>query len=93
MRDASLPLAAITITVRTAAQRNMAQVTVQDAGPGLDSANVDRIFDPFFTTKTKGIGLGLAISRALIEGHGGQLWVDTEAGPGATFHFTVPFAS
>ncbi len=93
MRDAGVPLAKITITVRTMAGRNMAQVTVQDSGPGLDAETAHRIFEPFFTTKPTGIGLGLAISRALVEAHGGQMWADMEtAGSGATFHFTLPFA-
>lgn len=82
----------ITITVRLAAEKNMVQVTVRDSGPGLDAETVQRIFDPFFTTKPKGLGLGLAISRALIEAHGGQLWADLKNSPGATFHFTLPFA-
>ncbi len=93
MRGAGVPAAAITITVRTMAGRNMAQLTVQDSGPGLAAETAHRVFEPFFTTKPKGIGLGLAISRALIEAHGGQLWADLENGPGATFHFTLPFAS
>lgn len=92
MRDAGVPTAAITITVRTAAGRDMAQVTVRDSGPGLDAETAQRIFEPFFSTKTDGVGLGLAISRALIEAHGGQLWAELESGPGATFHFTLPFA-
>ncbi len=93
MRSAGVAEAAIIIRVKTAAERHLAQVTVQDSGPGLDAATVDRIFEPFFTTKPQGIGLGLAISRALIEAHGGQLWADPAAGPGATFHLTLPFAS
>ncbi|MFC5300352.1 PAS domain S-box protein [Azospira restricta] len=93
MRGAGVPTAAITIRVRTLAGQSMAHVTVQDSGPGLDTEMAHRIFEPFFTTKQHGIGLGLAISRALIEAHGGQLWADPDAGPGATFHFTLPFAS
>lgn len=93
MRGAGVPLAAITITVRTMAGSDAARVTIQDSGPGLDRKTVHRVFEPFYSTKPKGIGLGLAISRALIEAHGGQLWADIEHGPGATFHFTVPFAS
>lgn len=97
MRHAGVEDAAITITVRTRIGRSnmgerMVQVTVQDCGPGLDAETAHRIFDPFFTTKTDGVGLGLAISRALIEAHDGQLWADVEAGPGATFHFILPFA-
>jgi len=93
MRTAGVPAEAITITVQTVAGENMAQVTVQDSGPGLDAKTAHRIFEPFFTTKSAGIGLGLAISRALIEVHGGRLWADMKTGPGATFHFTLPFAS
>ena len=92
MREADVPTSAITVKVQTTASRNMVQVTVQDSGPGLDDNTAKRIFEPFFTTKPGGIGLGLAISRSLIEANGGQLWVDPDDGPGATFHFTLPFA-
>lgn len=92
-REAGVPTSTIKITVRTTTGKSMAEVTVQDNGPGLDAATARRIFEPFYTTKPEGIGLGLAISRALIEAHGGQLWADPEAGPGATFRFTLPFAS
>jgi C4-dicarboxylate-specific signal transduction histidine kinase len=82
------------IKIKTAEAGNMAQVTVQDGGPGLDEETAMRIFDPFFTTKPHGMGLGLAISRALIEALGGKLWTDpTKSTPGATFHFTLPFSS
>jgi len=92
IRDAGVSSGGITITVRTAAAGNSAQVMVRDNGPGLDRETAKRIFEPFFTTKPEGIGLGLTISRALVEAHGGQLWVDSEPGSGATFHLTVPFA-
>ncbi|MBS1156755.1 MAG: hypothetical protein H6R07_2679 [Proteobacteria bacterium] len=93
MRSTGMPMSSITIKVKTMHEKKMAQVTVQDSGPGLDTEMANRIFEPFFTTKPKGIGLGLAISRALIEAHGGQLWADMDTGPGATFHFNLPFAS
>jgi two-component system sensor kinase FixL len=94
MRSAGIPTSSVTITVSTAAaNKDMAQVTVQDSGPGLDAEAARSIFEPFFTTKPQGIGLGLSISRTLVEAHGGSLWLDPEQGPGATFHFTVPFAS
>lgn len=83
--------AEIQISVRTLAASHAAQVTVHDNGPGLDAETAARVFEPFFTSKATGIGLGLAISRALIEAHGGELWLDVD-GPGATFHFTVPFS-
>jgi two-component system sensor kinase FixL len=82
----------ITIKVRSHADLNMAHVTIQDNGPGLDPETAKCIFDPFFTTKSKGIGMGLAISRALTEANGGQLWIEQTNQPGATFHFTLPFA-
>lgn len=93
MRDAGVSAAFISIRVQTRTGKSMALVTVSDSGPGIDAEMASRIFEPFLTTKPKGIGLGLAISRALIELHGGQLWADIEAAPGATFHFTLPFAS
>lgn len=92
MRYAGVAANDIAIRVKTAACGTMAQITVQDSGPGLDAETAQRIFDPFFTTKAQGFGLGLAISRALIEANGGQLWLDPVMGAGATFHFTLPFA-
>jgi PAS domain S-box-containing protein len=82
----------ILITVSTRAEWNMAQVTVQDSGPGIDADTAKRIFEPFFTTKLNGSGLGLAISRSLIEANGGQLWMEPNVSQGAIFHFTLPFA-
>jgi PAS domain S-box-containing protein len=93
MQAAGIAPADFHITIRTAQAGTMAQVTVQDSGPGPDADATRRLFDPFFTTKPRGIGLGLTISRALIESHGGQLWHDHLAGGGAVFHFTVPLAS
>ncbi len=81
------------IKVRTQGVDSMAQVTVQDSGPGIDQEMVQRIFEPFFTTKAHGMGLGLTISRTIIEAHGGKLWADPRNAPGAVFHFTLPFAS
>lgn len=93
MRSAGIRNQAITITVRTATSEDMAQVTVADTGPGLDQKTARRIFEPFFTTKPKGIGMGLAVSRALVEANGGRLWVELDSSHGATFHFTLPFAA
>lgn len=93
MRDGGISPRSVTITVRTCADGNMAQVTVRDSGPGIDAQTLRRVFDPFFTTKPKGLGMGLPISRAIIEAHGGQLWVESEPGSGASFHFTLPFAA
>jgi PAS domain S-box-containing protein len=64
--------------------------SVSDTGPGLPTGNVDQIFSAFFTTKSKGSGMGLAISRSIVESHGGRLWATANDGRGATFHFTLP---
>jgi signal transduction histidine kinase len=65
-------------------------LSVSDTGSGLPAGNVDQIFSAFFTTKAQGSGMGLAISRSIVESHGGQLWATANDGRGATFHFTLP---
>jgi signal transduction histidine kinase len=65
-------------------------VAVRDSGPGLDPKSLDHLFDAFYTTKPQGLGMGLAISRSIIEGHGGRLWATANEGRGATFQFTLP---
>jgi C4-dicarboxylate-specific signal transduction histidine kinase len=67
-------------------------IQVQDSGEGLDSAPADRIFDPFFSTKPQGLGMGLSISRSIIEAHGGRLWVTPRSPHGAVFQFILPRA-
>jgi signal transduction histidine kinase len=62
---------------------------VQDSGIGLDPKNAERIFDAFHTTKPGGLGMGLSISRSIVESHGGRLWAISNDGPGATFRFTL----
>ena len=93
MRGEGLTSSEITVTVCTNKKMSMGHVTVQDSGPGISLDMFKRIFEPFFTTKPTGIGMGLAISRALIEGNGGQLWFEPDTKTGATFHFTLPFAA
>jgi signal transduction histidine kinase len=66
---------------------------VQDAGVGLDPRHVDKLFDAFFTTKSTGMGMGLSISRSIIEGHGGRLWATPNRTYGATFQFALPVMS
>jgi PAS domain S-box-containing protein len=66
------------------------RVAVRDAGIGLDPQQMARLFDAFFTTKPGGMGMGLSISRSIIEAHGGRLWATPNDGPGATFQFTLP---
>lgn len=92
MHATELPTLTITAMVLTVTDANWVTVTIQDNGSGLDPAMVRRIFEPFFTTKPTGIGMGLSISRALIETNGGKLWVDSDAELGAKFHFTLPLA-
>jgi two-component system sensor kinase FixL len=70
----------------------MVRVSASDRGTGLSAENLDRIFQPFYTTKREGLGMGLSISRTIIEAHGGRLWAENNPDRGATFHFTVPVA-
>ncbi len=65
-------------------------LSVSDLGIGLSNEDAERIFDAFFTTKAQGTGMGLCISRRIIESHGGRLWASVNRGRGATFHFTLP---
>jgi C4-dicarboxylate-specific signal transduction histidine kinase len=69
------------------------RVTVRDSGPGLDPQRPDQLFDAFYTTKPHGLGLGLAISRRIVEAHGGRLWASANMPHGAVFQFTVPRGS
>jgi len=81
----------VTVTARRDGPASV-EISVSDSGRGIDADHFDRIFEPFFTTKAKGIGMGLSISRGLIEAHGGRLWAENTA-VGATFRFTLPVAS
>ncbi|MBN9272000.1 MAG: GHKL domain-containing protein, partial [Mesorhizobium sp.] len=65
-------------------------VTVSDSGGGLGSAEQDRLFDAFYTTKPDGMGMGLAISRSIVESHGGRIWAGAAGGRGAAFSFSLP---
>ncbi|MGA2229720.1 MAG: ATP-binding protein [Tepidisphaeraceae bacterium] len=66
------------------------RLIVQDAGVGLESQSLDKVFEPFFTTKSGGMGIGLSVSRSIIESHRGRLWAAPNNGPGATFSFSIP---
>ena len=70
----------------------MAEVAVRDTGAGVSAAAAERLFEPFFTTKPQGLGMGLAISRSIIEAHRGRIWVERRAdgGRGTTVRFTLP---
>jgi PAS domain S-box-containing protein len=65
-------------------------VTARDSGPGLDPADVERVFQAFYTTKPKGMGMGLAICRSMVEAHGGRMWASANESGGAVFQFTLP---
>jgi PAS domain S-box-containing protein len=67
-------------------------VAVHDSGPGIDRGRIEDIFKPFVTTKPEGMGMGLAISRSIVEAHGGRLWASAREGMGATFQFSLPAA-
>ena len=71
-------------------EENKVTIAVSDSGEGLDAANLDHVFDAFFTTKPDGMGMGLAISRTIIEAHGGRLWATSNSPRGAVFQFTLP---
>ena len=67
-------------------------ISVEDSGVGLSPQVADKIFDPFFTTKSEGIGMGLSISRSIIEAHHGRLWASARPSGGAVFQFTLPLS-
>jgi C4-dicarboxylate-specific signal transduction histidine kinase len=66
------------------------RLTVQDVGVGLEAHAMDKLFQAFYTTKSSGMGIGLSVSRSIIEKHGGRLWGKPNDGPGATFAFSIP---
>jgi signal transduction histidine kinase len=68
-------------------------VSVRDSGPGICPQSIEHLFHPFYTTKQAGMGMGLAICRSIVEGHGGRIWATANAPRGAAFHFTLPAAS
>jgi PAS domain S-box-containing protein len=71
-------------------QEDQLLISISDTGVGLPLENAERIFDAFHTTKPQGTGMGLAITRSIMESHGGRIWATANHGPGATFHFTFP---
>lgn len=86
-RPASDRVVAVFITLESP---GTVRVAVRDRGPGLSSNQLAMIFKPFFTSKREGLGLGLSISRSIVEMHGGRLWAENNADQGATFYFTLP---
>lgn len=95
MRNASEAMSGIQnrprrLLIRTEQQDEEIRLTVQDSGVGLSPGDTDRIFESFYSTKADGMGVGLSISRSIIEAHRGRLWASANAGPGATFAFAIP---
>jgi two-component system sensor kinase FixL len=80
------------IELATARAQAFVEITIADTGPGLGSAELEKVFEPFYTTKPDGIGIGLALSRSIVDAHGGRLWATANVGPGVTFHLTLPLA-
>jgi signal transduction histidine kinase len=82
------------LVIRTARyEDDGVRLTVQDAGVGFDPQAIDRLFEAFYTTKNDGMGIGLSVSRSIIESHHGRLWAEPNDGPGATFSFSIPWRS
>jgi PAS domain S-box-containing protein len=77
------------LLIRSCRDSDQILVAVQDSGLGIDPDKIDRLFSSFYTTKPGGLGMGLSICRSIIQAHGGKLWASQNAGPGATFHFTL----
>jgi signal transduction histidine kinase len=69
---------------------NCVRLSVRDAGVGVEPENIDRLLEAFYTTKSDGMGIGLSVSRSIIERHHGRLWAEANDGPGATFTFSIP---
>ena len=96
LRNASDAMSAVTdrprhLVISTKSEEgDRVRLTVQDTGVGVDSQTIDKLFQAFYTTKSKGMGIGLSISRSIIENHRGRLWAAPNNGPGATFSFSIP---
>jgi signal transduction histidine kinase len=71
--------------------RDRVRLSVRDAGIGLVPQSRDALFDAFYTTKSGGMGIGLFVSRSIVESHQGRLWAEPNDGPGTTFSFSIPF--
>jgi signal transduction histidine kinase len=80
------------VLIRTECDQRNVVVSVTDQGEGLSPEQAEHVFEPFFTTKKSGLGMGLAISRSIVRGHGGRISASANSGRGATFRFTLPIA-
>ncbi|MFZ0294767.1 MAG: ATP-binding protein [Candidatus Sulfotelmatobacter sp.] len=80
------------LVIRTEREDDRARLTVQDVGVGIEAHSMERLFEPFYTTKSGGMGIGLSVSRSIIESHHGRLWATPNDGPGVAFSFAIPRA-
>jgi len=78
------------LLIRTETDGDLVRVSVQDSGVGFDPQMANRLFESFFTTKQEGMGIGLSVSRSIVEAHHGRLWATGNDGPGSTFAFSIP---
>ncbi len=81
------------LTIKSDVSNDQLQISVHDTGAGFPPGTAEHVFDRFYTTKVNGTGMGLPISRSIVESHGGRLWATSAPGSGATFHFTLPTAA
>jgi signal transduction histidine kinase len=79
------------VIIATSSDAAEVHLSVRDTGVGLDAGEPDRLFDAFYTTKSSGMGIGLSVSRSIMERHSGRLLATRNRGPGATFSFSIPF--
>jgi C4-dicarboxylate-specific signal transduction histidine kinase len=89
---ALVPMPRRTLRIETLQQQDKLVLRVSDGGPGLPAGAHEQVFEPFWTTKHEGIGVGLSISRSIVEANGGQIWAEPHASGGAVFAFSVPVA-
>jgi C4-dicarboxylate-specific signal transduction histidine kinase len=89
---AELPPERRLVTIAATPADGAVELSVSDLGRGIDPKNLDRVFDAFFSTKSGGVGIGLAISRSIVEDHAGRMWLTANPRHGVTFHFTLPIA-